>query len=171
MGPPVNVNIKYTLGLFGPTFRTFVILASQLLVLALCEIMIMFCLVKTYDYEINLSALFSIFQNKKKHQMCHLKQPVCTSLKIDRTCFATYLAGLCYTAATSHFISLGILDPITASVIWVQFMSVGYLPNPKSFFGSSLCLKKGVCSCTEYKFFLPITNSCFSNVCAFAFLQ
>ena len=136
MGPPVNVNIKYTLGLFGPTFRTFVILASQLLVLALCEIMIMFCLVKTYDYEINLSALFSIgiSEYKKKHQMCHLKQPVCTSLKIDRTCFATYLAGLCYTAATSYFISLGILDPITANVIWVQFMSVWLSSQSKVFF-------------------------------------
>ena len=117
-------------------------LASQLL-LALCEIIIV--IIKKCDYEINPSALFSIFQNNKKEQVCHLKKPVCTSLKIDRTCFATYLAGLCYTAATSYFISLGILDPITASVIWVQFMSVGYLPNPKSFFGSSLCLKKGVC--------------------------
>ena len=98
--------------------------------------------------------------------MCHLKKPVCTSLKIDRTCFATYLAGL----VTAYFISLGILDPITASVIWVQFMSVGYLPNPKSFFGSSLCLKKGVCA-YWVQFFWPITNSCFSNMCAFAFLQ
>ena len=62
------------------------------------------------------------------------KKPVCTSLKIDRTCFATYLAGLCYTAATSYFISLGILDPITANVIWVQFMSVWLSSQSKVFF-------------------------------------
>ena len=106
-------------------------LASQLL-LALCEIII--AIIKKCDYEINHSALFSIFQNIKKNQMCHLKQPVCTSLKIDRTCFATYLAGLCYTAATSYFISLGILDPITANVIWVQFMSVWLSSQSKVFF-------------------------------------
>ena len=106
-------------------------LASQLL-LALCEINIM--IIKKCDYEINRSALFSIFQNKKKEQVCHLKKPVCTSLKIDRTCFATYLAGLCYTAATSYFISLGILDPITANVIWVQFMSVWLSSQSNVFF-------------------------------------
>ena len=102
--------------------------------------------------------------------MCHLKKPVCTSLKIDRTCFATYLAGLCYTAATSYFISLGILDPITANVIWVQFMSVWLSSQSKVFFWK-LPLFEERCVCTEYNFYLPITNSCFSNVCAFAFLQ
>ena len=137
MGPPVNVNIKYTLGLFGPTFRTFVILASQLLVLALCEIMIMFIVLLSKNvwlWNQSQRPLQYISEYKKKHQMCHLKQPVCTSLKIDRTCFATYLAGLCYTAATSYFISLGILDPITANVIWVQFMSVWLSSQSKVFF-------------------------------------
>ena len=46
-------------------------LASQLL-LALREIIMV--IIKKCDYEINRSALFSIFQNNKKEQVCHLKK-------------------------------------------------------------------------------------------------